>query len=86
MLGRDGRVLPRRGALSRVADPANDVEKIAHGPSWKKPNWPQPARSDLVSALDGDWSLRARKADRLATSALSLDGVALVFIDAQRFV
>ncbi len=35
---------------------SNDVEKIAHGPSWKKPNWPQTARGELVSALDGDWS------------------------------
>src|SRR5437868_6237219 len=26
-----------------------------HGPSWQRPHWPQPARSELVSALDGDW-------------------------------
>ena len=42
--------------FASMKDPANDVEKIAHGPSWKKPNWPQAARSELVSALDGDWS------------------------------
>ena len=27
----------------------------ARGPSWQRPNWPQPARGELVSALDGDW-------------------------------
>ncbi len=27
----------------------------ADGPSWKRPDWPQPARGELVSALDGDW-------------------------------
>src|SRR5438552_3407567 len=26
-----------------------------HGPSWQPPHGPQPARSELVSALDGDW-------------------------------
>ena len=38
-----------------MKDASNDVEKIAHGPSWKNPNWPQAARGELVSALDGDW-------------------------------
>jgi 2-oxoglutarate dehydrogenase E1 component len=42
--------------FASMKDASNDVEKIARGPSWKKPNWPQAARSDLVSALDGDWS------------------------------
>jgi 2-oxoglutarate dehydrogenase E1 component len=38
-----------------LKDDAGDVQKIAHGPSWKQPNWPQPARGDLISALVGDW-------------------------------
>ena len=25
------------------------------GPSWSRPHWPQPARGELISALDGDW-------------------------------
>src|SRR6185437_7624620 len=29
--------------------------KLARGPSWRKRNWPQPARGDLTAALDGDW-------------------------------
>src|SRR4029079_19082592 len=29
--------------------------RAARGPSWRKRNWPQPARNDLTAALDGDW-------------------------------
>ena len=36
-------------------DPAS-VEKSAAGASWKKPNWPVTPRTDLVSALDGNWA------------------------------
>jgi 2-oxoglutarate dehydrogenase E1 component len=42
--------------FASMKDASNDVAKIAHGPSWKKPNWPQTARGELVSALSGDWS------------------------------
>jgi 2-oxoglutarate dehydrogenase E1 component len=35
-------------------DPAN-VDKVARGPSWQKPNWPQPERNEFTVALDGDW-------------------------------
>src|SRR5690349_16704894 len=35
-------------------DPAS-VEKSARGASWKKPNWPEHANGELVSALDGNW-------------------------------
>ncbi|HVY59717.1 MAG TPA: 2-oxoglutarate dehydrogenase E1 component [Xanthobacteraceae bacterium] len=35
-------------------DPAN-VARSARGPSWSRPNWPIPARGELVAALDGDW-------------------------------
>src|SRR5690349_20770750 len=38
-----------------LKDNAGDVAKNARGPSWERPNWPLPERSDLVSALDGDW-------------------------------
>jgi 2-oxoglutarate dehydrogenase E1 component len=33
----------------------DDDAKAARGPSWRKRNWPQPARDDLTAALDGDW-------------------------------
>ena len=37
-----------------LKDDARDVEKNARGPSWSRPGWPVPERSDLISALDGD--------------------------------
>ncbi|MET0537569.1 MAG: 2-oxoglutarate dehydrogenase E1 component [Xanthobacteraceae bacterium] len=30
------------------------VEKAAHGPSWQRPDWPQPPRDDIVAALGAD--------------------------------
>src|SRR5437764_7108488 len=44
---------------SRKDDRA-DVAASARGPSWQRPQWPQPARSELVSALDGDWQALER--------------------------
>src|SRR3972149_10668974 len=46
------------GALK---DNAADVEKSAHGASWKKPNWPLRADGDLVAALDGQWAETEKK-------------------------
>src|SRR5437763_2447144 len=38
-----------------LKDDRADVAASARGPSWQRPQRPQPARSELVSALDGDW-------------------------------
>src|SRR4030088_2953613 len=38
-----------------LKDDRADVLKGARGPSWQRADWPQRARGDLVSALDGDW-------------------------------
>src|SRR5882724_11866125 len=38
-----------------LKDEGADAVKIAHGPSWRRGDWPQPERSDLTAALDGDW-------------------------------
>ena len=38
-----------------LKDDRTDVLKSARGPSWSRPHWPQPARGELISALDGDW-------------------------------
>src|SRR5438105_2863665 len=43
-----------------LKDDRADVAASARGPSWQRPQWPQPARSELVSALDGDWQARER--------------------------
>ena len=41
--------------FASLKDSAADVARDARGASWKRRNWPQPERSELVSALDGDW-------------------------------
>ncbi len=38
-----------------LKDERNQAPETATGPSWKRPDWPLRARSELVSALDGDW-------------------------------
>src|ERR687887_507689 len=38
-----------------LKDDRAEVAASARGPSWQRPQWPQPARSELVDALDGDW-------------------------------
>jgi 2-oxoglutarate dehydrogenase E1 component len=37
------------------------VEKAAHGPSWQRPDWPQPPRDDIVAALGADGWTQADK-------------------------
>jgi len=44
-----------RAFFESLKDTPADVMTSVHGPSWQRPHWPQPARSELVSALDGDW-------------------------------
>src|SRR6185369_11818050 len=38
-----------------LKDEGADVAKVAHGPSWRRGDWPPTARNDLTAALDGDW-------------------------------
>src|ERR1700691_5483183 len=44
-----------RDFFAALGDDPASVEKTARGPSWERPNWPPAAKSDLISALDGDW-------------------------------
>jgi 2-oxoglutarate dehydrogenase E1 component len=53
-----------------LKDERADVVKNARGPSWQRPDWPQPARGELVSALDGDWhELEKGLADKVKARA-----------------
>ena len=42
--------------FASLKDAPAEVARNARGPSWERPNWPRPERSELVSALDGDWA------------------------------
>ncbi|HEY4775168.1 MAG TPA: thiamine pyrophosphate-dependent enzyme, partial [Xanthobacteraceae bacterium] len=44
-----------RTFFESLKDRAPDVLRSARGPSWRRPNWPPPARDELISALDSDW-------------------------------
>ncbi|MFL5099329.1 MAG: 2-oxoglutarate dehydrogenase E1 component [Xanthobacteraceae bacterium] len=44
-----------QGLKDEGADAARIAAKKAYGPSWRRQDWPLPARSDLTAALDGDW-------------------------------
>ena len=38
-----------------LKDERADVTRSARAPSWRRRDWPQRPRSELVAALDGDW-------------------------------
>ncbi|MBV8103871.1 MAG: 2-oxoglutarate dehydrogenase E1 component [Hyphomicrobiales bacterium] len=44
-----------RDFFERLGDDPASVAKTAKGASWKKPQWPQAPKGDLINALDGDW-------------------------------
>ena len=44
-----------RDFFAALGDDPASVDKTATGASWKKPNWPQTPKGDLINALDGDW-------------------------------
>jgi 2-oxoglutarate dehydrogenase E1 component len=46
-----------RDFFSGLKDDSAAVEKNASGPAWKRPNWPIAANGELVSALDGNWTV-----------------------------
>src|SRR5216684_4320000 len=53
-----------------LKDGRADVVVGARGPSWQQPNWPELPRSELVSALDGDWhEVELEVGDKVAARA-----------------
>jgi 2-oxoglutarate dehydrogenase E1 component len=44
-----------RAFFQSLKDDPAAVLKIARGPSWEVPNWPQAPRDDFIKALAGDW-------------------------------
>jgi 2-oxoglutarate dehydrogenase E1 component len=67
-----------------LKDDRAGAQQAAHGPSWQRADWPQPARSELFSALSGDWQ-EAHKAlgDKVAARAQAA-GVELSAADVQQ--
>ena len=57
-----------REFFAELGDDADAVERAAHGPAWKAPNWPIAANGELVSALDGDWPSATRRSSASTAS------------------
>jgi 2-oxoglutarate dehydrogenase E1 component len=67
-----------------LKDEGADPAKNARGPSWRKRDWPLPARNDLTAALDGDWREVERVVgDKIKAKAQST-GVELSAADVQQ--
>ncbi len=45
-----------REFFADLNDDPQAVERSAHGPAWKHPNWPIAGNGETTSALDGNWS------------------------------
>ena len=41
--------------FASMKDPAGDVSRIAHGPSWKRPNWPEAVNRFVSAATSTGW-------------------------------
>ena len=50
-----------REFFDQMNDDRAAIEKNAHGPHWKAPNWPVAANGELVSALDGNWAVTEKQ-------------------------
>ncbi|MEA3069141.1 MAG: 2-oxoglutarate dehydrogenase component, partial [Alphaproteobacteria bacterium] len=59
-----------RDFFQSLKDEKASVLRIAHGPSWQRQDWPQPARGEFLSALAGDWDeVRKAVGDKIAARA-----------------
>ena len=59
-----------RDFFQSLKDEKASALRIAHGPSWQRQDWPQPAHGELLSALAGDWDeVRKTVGDKLAARA-----------------
>ncbi len=70
--------------FASLKDDARDVAKNAHGPSWNRPGWPVPERSDLISALDGQWAEAGKTIGGKVKAQAQTRGVELSSADIER--
>src|SRR5712691_5420061 len=73
-----------RAFFQSLKDDAGDVERLARGPSWKRPDWPQPARGELVAALVGDWGEVGKAVDDKIKAKAHATGVEVSQADVQQ--
>src|SRR5215468_7725326 len=67
-----------------LKDDPREVAENAHGPSWRRTDWPRPERSELVSALDGDWAEVGKALGDKVKAKAQTKGVELSTADVER--
>jgi 2-oxoglutarate dehydrogenase E1 component len=67
-----------------LKDDARNVAENAHGPSWRRADWPRPERSELVAALDGNWSEVGKALSTKVRAQAQTKGVDLSNADVER--
>src|SRR5262249_47417843 len=67
-----------------LKDDGSQAARLARGPSWRKRDWPQPARSELTAALDGDWREVERALGDKIKAKAQTTGVELTAADVQQ--
>jgi 2-oxoglutarate dehydrogenase E1 component len=70
--------------FQNLKDNAADVAKNARGPSWCKPGWPPLERSELTSALDGNWAEIGKTLGTKVKAQAQTKGVELSTGDVER--
>jgi len=73
-----------RSFFRSLKDDARDVAENARGPSWRRPGWPPPERSDLLAALDGDWAEAGKALGGKVKAQAQAKGVELSTAEVER--
>ena len=66
-----------RDFFQSLKDEKESVLRNAHGPSWKRDNWPERAGGELLSALIGEWDDVRRTVSEKITARAQTTGVEL---------
>jgi 2-oxoglutarate dehydrogenase E1 component len=67
-----------------LKDDRANAQRAAHGPSWQRPDWPQPARGELFSALAGEWQEVHKVVGDKITARAQATGVELSAAEVQQ--
>ena len=67
-----------------LKDDPREVSENARGPSWRRPDWPRPERSELIAALDGDWTEVGKALGEKVKAKAQTKGVEISSADVER--
>ena len=70
--------------FAELKDDHNQVLREAHGPRWKRDDWPVPLNGELVSALDSDWGVVETRASEKIQKKAHQVGAELTEAEVQR--